>query len=78
MRKNDKGKPASKKQEAKTTRKHHKRGSPTTRICKYQTSAKCEHIDNKMHEAMSKTIAENKASTQLYMPTQNAKNQTVK
>ena len=44
-RNNDKGKTARKKQEAKTTRTQHKRGSPTTRICKYQTSAKCEHVD---------------------------------
>ena len=75
---NDKEKPASKKQEAQTTRKQHKRGIPTTRICKYRTSAKCEHIDNKVHEVMSKTIAENKASTQLYIQTQNAKKQVVK
>jgi len=52
--------------------------APRQESANIKTSAKCEHIDNKMHETMSKTIAENKASTQLYMQTQNAKNQAVK
>ena len=75
---NNNWKPANKTHSVKPTRKQCKRGSPTTRIWKYRASAKCEHIDNKVHEVMSKTIAENKASTQLYIQTQNAKKQVVK
>ena len=54
-----------------TDKKTVKTRKPHDKNLQYQTSAKCEHINNKMHEGMHETNAKNKASKELYMQCRN-------
>ena len=70
--------PKRKKKRSATVRSRQTRPSCTGKHLQKNENAKCEHINNKMHEPMHNMTAKNKASTQMHIQCQRAKKQASK